>query len=594
MQEHNLELFASCLAGLERPLADELKRLGVKRVRPLGGGVAFFCAPRRCCARACGRGWPRAVTLVVGAGGRARTRTRCTQGARRGAVGGSVRCCGLRALAVRAQRDERRAAQHDQFTALRGEGRRAATGWRAERGVRARLWTHRTPRLRSGGRAGARRGRATRVRWTWRDARSSIATTWRRTRGRTPRLPCGVAAGLCWRWPGWGGAPRLWDGGLVGPGLRGRRAVVVRGGLRCLTDLAPGLARRSAGGSSAGRGFDGDAWGALLDEADGRFERGSPRWRGRSVADAPASAAPDPRAGAHRGDWPPRRRPSPAARECVIARGPAPRARRASRPPATAGRASRGAWTGWLRSRPQAPSRRWWWRATLSRLERGDSGRRRAQWRTRRHRSPAARLAWPRQGSRLRGGGRSPTRVAATRFGGRALGGGANVGRGRIDRAGRRVRGGAEERLPTPCSGAGQRGGRHPSTCCTCWSPRSDQFAGPAAQERQGAPQVGASAKASSAIACTTPTCPTTTWPSTCTKARATREGVTFLHVAEYQAPSQVGGRGQGGRSAGSEDVLALAPVGAGRASRPRVLEGAPARDAGGGQYRDAGRPART
>ena len=43
MQEHNLELFASCLAGLERPLADELKRLGVKRVRPLGGGVAFFC-----------------------------------------------------------------------------------------------------------------------------------------------------------------------------------------------------------------------------------------------------------------------------------------------------------------------------------------------------------------------------------------------------------------------------------------------------------------------------------------------------------------------------------------------------------------------
>ncbi|HAM14434.1 MAG TPA: bifunctional 23S rRNA (guanine(2069)-N(7))-methyltransferase RlmK/23S rRNA (guanine(2445)-N(2))-methyltransferase RlmL, partial [Eggerthellaceae bacterium] len=37
------EFFASCLGGLERALADELKSLGVERVRPLGGGVAFFC-----------------------------------------------------------------------------------------------------------------------------------------------------------------------------------------------------------------------------------------------------------------------------------------------------------------------------------------------------------------------------------------------------------------------------------------------------------------------------------------------------------------------------------------------------------------------
>ena len=66
MQEHNLELFASCLAGLERPLADELKRLGVKRVRPLGGGVAFFCGATEA-LRACL--WSRLasrVMLVVG------------------------------------------------------------------------------------------------------------------------------------------------------------------------------------------------------------------------------------------------------------------------------------------------------------------------------------------------------------------------------------------------------------------------------------------------------------------------------------------------------------------------------------------------
>ena len=41
----DLEFFASCLVGLEQLLADELKAFGIKRVRPLGGGVAFFCGP---------------------------------------------------------------------------------------------------------------------------------------------------------------------------------------------------------------------------------------------------------------------------------------------------------------------------------------------------------------------------------------------------------------------------------------------------------------------------------------------------------------------------------------------------------------------
>lgn len=41
-----LEFFASCLPGLEGLLADELHALGVRRTRPLGGGVAFFGAPK--------------------------------------------------------------------------------------------------------------------------------------------------------------------------------------------------------------------------------------------------------------------------------------------------------------------------------------------------------------------------------------------------------------------------------------------------------------------------------------------------------------------------------------------------------------------
>lgn len=60
------EYFASCLPGLEPLLADELKALKVRRVRPLGGGVAFFgdaLAAERVCL------WSRVaarVLLVVG------------------------------------------------------------------------------------------------------------------------------------------------------------------------------------------------------------------------------------------------------------------------------------------------------------------------------------------------------------------------------------------------------------------------------------------------------------------------------------------------------------------------------------------------
>ena len=38
----SFEFFATCLPGLEKLLADELKRLKAQRVRPLGGGAAFF------------------------------------------------------------------------------------------------------------------------------------------------------------------------------------------------------------------------------------------------------------------------------------------------------------------------------------------------------------------------------------------------------------------------------------------------------------------------------------------------------------------------------------------------------------------------
>ncbi|MBQ3329363.1 MAG: bifunctional 23S rRNA (guanine(2069)-N(7))-methyltransferase RlmK/23S rRNA (guanine(2445)-N(2))-methyltransferase RlmL, partial [Eggerthellaceae bacterium] len=57
-----LEFFASCLPGIEQALAAELKSFGIDRVRPLGGGAAFFCAPEAA-MRACL--WSRLASRVM-------------------------------------------------------------------------------------------------------------------------------------------------------------------------------------------------------------------------------------------------------------------------------------------------------------------------------------------------------------------------------------------------------------------------------------------------------------------------------------------------------------------------------------------------
>ena len=63
----DLEFFASCLPGLEGLLADELHALGVRRTRPLGGGVAFFGASKAA-LRACL--WSRLASRVLCVEGR--------------------------------------------------------------------------------------------------------------------------------------------------------------------------------------------------------------------------------------------------------------------------------------------------------------------------------------------------------------------------------------------------------------------------------------------------------------------------------------------------------------------------------------------
>ena len=59
--DNDLELFARCAAGFEGVLARELRGLGVRRVRPLKGGVAFFGTVRDA-YRACM--WSRVATRI--------------------------------------------------------------------------------------------------------------------------------------------------------------------------------------------------------------------------------------------------------------------------------------------------------------------------------------------------------------------------------------------------------------------------------------------------------------------------------------------------------------------------------------------------
>ena len=63
----DFEFFASCLAGLEEQLASELKALGVRRTRPLGGGVAFY-GPARLALKVCL--WSRLASRVLVVEGR--------------------------------------------------------------------------------------------------------------------------------------------------------------------------------------------------------------------------------------------------------------------------------------------------------------------------------------------------------------------------------------------------------------------------------------------------------------------------------------------------------------------------------------------
>lgn len=277
-EEPTFEFFASCLAGLEQHLAAELKRLRAQRVRPLGGGVAFFgsaATAQRVCL------WSRLasrVTLVIG---------------RVNAGDAYLLYEGIRRLPwheVIAQGSSIAVHAHGTNEELRNSH---FTELKVKDGICDAV------RERSGARPrvdAAAPDCSIDVRI--RDNRATIsldlsgASLYQRSylepdAGQDAPLECAIAAGML--------AMAEWDGmcahaALVDAACGDGALVVEAASVAC--DLAPGLAR-DAWGFTGWAAFDEDAWNAALDDADDRFEAGLAAVAGEGASLAAASVRPD-------------------------------------------------------------------------------------------------------------------------------------------------------------------------------------------------------------------------------------------------------------------------------------------------------------
>ncbi|RDB70144.1 bifunctional 23S rRNA (guanine(2069)-N(7))-methyltransferase RlmK/23S rRNA (guanine(2445)-N(2))-methyltransferase RlmL [Eggerthella sinensis] len=276
----NLELFASCLSGLEAPLAEELKRLGIKRVRPLGGGVAFFCDVRHALSACL---WSRLASRILVVVGRvnAGDANLLYEGVRRLPWEDVIAPGASMAVTAHGMNEELR---NTRFTALK-----------VKDGVCDRLREARGERPDVDA-ASADVTVDVRIR----EGRATISldlsgeSLYHRTYltpddGPDAPLSCALSAGLLalsgWRQRGSRGEacvdPACGDGFLV----------VEAAAAAC--DLAPGLTRERWGFFGWAQS-EPEAWNELIDDADERFERGLTSAVAPGAAEGPASAPPDP------------------------------------------------------------------------------------------------------------------------------------------------------------------------------------------------------------------------------------------------------------------------------------------------------------
>lgn len=272
-----IEFFATCPQGFEHVLADELKRLRVKRVRPLKSGVAFFGSKTdgyRICL------WSRIASRVLRVMGRvdATSADALYQGAK---ALPWERFVGPRATISVTARGGNDALRNSQFSALKVKDA-VCDALREVRGIRPDVAPHRpdvalwvsihnkkaTISLDYAGESLHRRGY--------------------RVQGESVEAPLkeALAAGML-VWGGWerlasparrrAQAKREDKEGLVDAPVFidptcGRATLVIEAAMMA-TDRAPGLSR-DYWGFEGHADFDADAFDRLLAEADDRFEEG--------------------------------------------------------------------------------------------------------------------------------------------------------------------------------------------------------------------------------------------------------------------------------------------------------------------------------
>ncbi len=276
---NKLELFASCLAGLEAPLAEELKSLGIRRVRPLAGGVAFFCDTRRALAACL---WSRLASRILLVVGRvyARTADELYDEVRDLAWEDVIAPGASMAVQAHGMNDELR---NTRFTALKVKDA-VCDRLRDARGERPNVDAECPDAM---------------IDVRVRDRKATVSfdlsgeSLYRRTYldaqdGSDAALECAVAAGLL-AFVGWEGAANA-GAACVDPACGDGQLVIEAASIAC--DLAPGLSR-DRWGFEGWAGHDADAWADLLDEADERFEQGIVSTVSEEALDAPVSTRPD-------------------------------------------------------------------------------------------------------------------------------------------------------------------------------------------------------------------------------------------------------------------------------------------------------------
>lgn len=273
------EFFASCLAGLEQPLADELKSLGIERVRPLGGGVAFFCDAVQA-MRACL--WSRIASRVLLVVGRVNASDADLLYAGIYDIAWEDVLADGATMAVRAHgtNDQLR---NTRFTALKVKDA-LVDRMRSKKGMRPQV-DARSPRA------------AIDVRVHDRRATVSLDFSGEALNRRAYLAPddkddaalaCALAAGALAQ-AGWA---EMAEAGAAFIDPVCRDGIVLVEAALIAADCAPGL-KRDRWGFMGWAAYDPDSWKSLLEEARDRFHQGLARVGGQAVLDRGEGERPD-------------------------------------------------------------------------------------------------------------------------------------------------------------------------------------------------------------------------------------------------------------------------------------------------------------